>query len=57
MALGPVEEWGDDPIATAAPAATSANSAGTRPRRSAAAQPTAVEKHVLVYGEDSLTEY
>jgi murein DD-endopeptidase MepM/ murein hydrolase activator NlpD len=57
MAVGPVEEWGDDPIATAAPAAAGANAAGTRPRRTGTAQPTAVEKHVLVYGEDSLTEY
>jgi murein DD-endopeptidase MepM/ murein hydrolase activator NlpD len=55
MALGPVEEWGDDPVTASAPAAAPANA--SRPRRTAATQTNGIEKHVLVYGEDSLTEY
>jgi murein DD-endopeptidase MepM/ murein hydrolase activator NlpD len=58
LSMGPVEEWGDDPIAAAAPAqASAANVAGTRPRRTNTTPQKTVDKHVLVYGEDSLTEY
>jgi murein DD-endopeptidase MepM/ murein hydrolase activator NlpD len=57
MTAAPVEEWGDDPVATASPSTTSAAAAVSRPRRSATAQQSTIDKHVLVYGEDSLTEY
>lgn len=50
------EGWGDgDDSTSVSTGAPSATGVSTRPRRAAAS--TEIEKHVLVYGEDSLTEY
>jgi murein DD-endopeptidase MepM/ murein hydrolase activator NlpD len=57
MIAGPVEEWGDEPVSPSAQTTGRPTTSGARPRRSAAVQPNGIEKHVLVYGEDSLTEY
>jgi murein DD-endopeptidase MepM/ murein hydrolase activator NlpD len=49
-----VEGWGDEPDAAAAPAGQAGPADAARPRRAAG---QAAEGRMLVYGEDSLTEY